>query len=104
VGRRRAAARRADLAPLANERELALCARLAEFPETVENAARDYAPHAIAFYLKELAGEFHSYYNAERFLVDDAGLREARLALALAVRQVLRNGLAIIGVSAPESM
>ena len=95
---------RADLAPLAGERELALCARLAEFPETVDNAARDYAPHAIAFYLKELAGEFHSYYNAERFLVDAAGLREARLALALAVRQVLRNGLAIIGVSAPESM
>ena len=95
---------RADLAPLAGERELALCARLAEFPEAVDNAARDYAPHAIAFYLKELAGEFHSYYNAERFLVDAAGLREARLALALAVRQVLRNGLAIIGVSAPESM
>jgi len=94
----------AELAPLGNERELALCARLAEFPEVVDNAARDYAPHLIAFYLKELAGEFHSYYNAERFLVEEPALREARLALCLAVRQALRNGLAIIGVSAPESM
>ncbi len=94
----------ADLSPLGNERELALCARLGEFPEAVENAARDYAPHLIAFYLKDLAGEFHSYYNAERFLVDDVKLREARLALCLAVRQALRNGLRIIGVSAPESM
>ncbi|MBM3390392.1 MAG: arginine--tRNA ligase [Betaproteobacteria bacterium] len=99
-----AALAEAGLAPLGNERELALCARLAEFPETVENAARDYAPHLIAFYLKDLAGEFHSYYNAERFLVDDAMLREARLALCLAVRQVLANGLGIIGVGAPESM
>lgn len=94
----------ADVAPLANERELVLCARLAEFPETVENAARDHAPHAIAFYLKDLAGDFHSYYNAERILVEDERLRLARLALCLAVRQVLRNGLAILGVSAPESM
>ncbi|MBZ0144095.1 MAG: arginine--tRNA ligase [Rhodocyclaceae bacterium] len=94
----------ADLAPLGNERELALCARLGEFPEVVENAARDHAPHAIAFYLKDLAGEFHSYYNAERFLVDDAKLRDARLALCLAVRQALANGFAIIGVSAPETM
>ncbi|MBK7135756.1 MAG: arginine--tRNA ligase [Rhodocyclales bacterium] len=94
----------ADLAPLGNERELALCARLGEFPEAVENAARDHAPHLIAFYLKDLAGEFHSYYNAERFLVDDETLRDARLALCLAVRQALRNGLRIIGVGAPESM
>ena len=94
----------AELAPLAGERELALCARLAEFPEVVENAACDYAPHLVAFYLKELAGEFHSYYNAERFLVEDAVLREARLALCLALRQALRNGLAIIGVGAPDTM
>ena len=94
----------ADLALLANERELALCARLAEFPEAVENAARDHAPHAIAFYLKDLAGDFHSYYNAERILVDDERQRHARLALCLAVRQVLRNSLVILGVSAPESM
>ena len=58
----------------------------------------------IAFYLKDLAGEFHSYYNAERMLVDDAALKDARVALAAAVRQVIRNGLAILGVSCPQSM
>ena len=94
----------ADLAPLGNERELALCARLAAFPEAVDNAARDHAPHLIAFYLKDLASEFHGWYNAERMLVDDAGLRDARIALAAAVRQVIRNGLGILGVSCPESM
>lgn len=94
----------ADLARLDNERELALCARLTAFPEVVQSAASDYAPHQIAFYLKDLAGEFHSYYNAERMLVDDEGLKLARLALAAAVRQVIRNGLALLGVSAPDSM
>ena len=94
----------ADLARLDNERELALCARLTAFPEVVQNAASDYAPHQIAFYLKDLAGEFHSYYNAERMLLDDEGLKLARLALAAAVRQVIRNGLALLGVSAPDSM
>jgi len=94
----------ADLGRLDNERELALCARLTAFPEVVQNAAADYAPHQIAFYLKDLAGEFHSYYNAERMLVDDEGLKLARLALAAAVRQVIRNGLALLGVSAPDSM
>lgn len=94
----------ADLARLDNERELALCARLTAFPEVVQNAASDYAPHQIAFYLKDLAGEFHSYYNAERMLVDDEGLKLSRLALAAAVRQVIRNGLALLGVSAPDSM
>ena len=96
--------RAADPARLENERELALCARLGSFPELVQNAAADYAPHQIAFYLKDLAGEFHSWYNAERMLVDDAGLRLARLALAAAVRQVLATGLALLGVSAPQSM
>ena len=94
----------ADLGRLDNERELALCARLTAFPETVQSAAAEYAPHQIAFYLKDLAGEFHSYYNAERMLVDDEGLKLARLALATAVRQVIRSGLALLGVSAPESM
>lgn len=93
-----------DLAPLQNEREFALCARLAEFPELIQVAARDYAPHALAFYLKDLAGDFHSWYNAERVLVDDAATREARLALALATRQVLQNGLSLLGVSQPVSM
>ena len=94
----------ADLTRLDNERELALCARLTAFPEIVQNAAADYAPHQIAFYLKDLAGEFHSYYNAERMLVDDEGLKLALLALAAAVRQVIRNGLRLLGVSAPDSM
>ena len=94
----------ADLASLQHEREFALCARLAEFPELILQAARDYAPHALAFYLKDLAGDFHSWYNAERVLVDDRTIREARLALALATRQVLQNGLSLLGVSQPVSM
>ena len=81
-----------------------MLARLAEYPETVENAANELAPHQIAFYLRELSAEFHSYYNSERFLVPEAATRLARLALAAAVRQVLRNGLALLGVSAPEKM
>jgi len=93
-----------DLTPLSGEREMALCARLAAFPEVIEAAARDSSPHAIAFYLRELASEFHSYYNAERILVDDMTQRTARLALVAALRQVLRNGFSILGVSAPESM
>ena len=95
---------RTDLAPLLHEREYALCARLAEFPELIQVAARDYAPHALAFYLKDLAGDFHSWYNAERVLVDDPATRQARLALALATRQVLQNGLSLLGVSQPVSM
>jgi len=86
----------ADIAALTGERELALCARMAAFPEAIEAAAAEYAPHAIAFYLRELAADFHSYYNAERILVEDEAQRRARLALALAVRQVLRNGLGIL--------
>ena len=93
-----------DLSPLAGAREFALMARLAEYPEVVKAAADELAPHALAFWLKDLAAEFHGYYNAERFLVDDVPLRSARLALLLATRQVLRNGLALIGVSAPERM
>jgi arginyl-tRNA synthetase len=98
------AASDADLSRLGGERELALAARLAEFPEMVASAAQDFAPHAVAFYLRDLAGEFHSYYNAERILVDDEGLRAARLALCAAVRQTLANGLSLLGVSAPEKM
>ncbi len=94
----------ADLALLANPRELAIANKLAEFRDVIESGARDLAPHLIAFYLKDLAGEFHGWYNAERMLVDDAALRDARVALAAAVRQVIRNGLAILGVSCPESM
>ncbi|HVL37493.1 MAG TPA: arginine--tRNA ligase [Burkholderiales bacterium] len=94
----------ADLALLAGERETALVRRLAEFPETLAAAAAELAPHAVAFYLRSLAGEFHSYYNAERILVDDEALRTARLALCAAVRQTLANGLSLLGVSAPEKM
>jgi arginyl-tRNA synthetase len=94
----------APLEPLAGEREAALMRRLAEFPELLADAARELAPHAAAFYLRSLAGEFHSYYNAERILVEDEATRRARLALCAAVRQVLANGLALLGVSAPERM
>jgi arginyl-tRNA synthetase len=94
----------ADTAPLASVQELALLHRLSEYPEAVENAARDLAPHGVAFYLRELATEFHSYYNSTRMLVEDEPVRLARLALATAVRQVLHNGLALLGVSAPEKM
>jgi arginyl-tRNA synthetase len=94
----------APLDLLRGERELQLAQKLAEFPEVVASAAQELAPHAIAFYLRELAGQFHSYYNAERILVDDEALRAARLALCAAVRQTLANGLSLLGVSAPEKM
>ncbi|HVS26881.1 MAG TPA: arginine--tRNA ligase [Burkholderiales bacterium] len=94
----------ADTSLLSSTHELALMQRLMEYPETVEAAARELSPHLIAFYLKELAGEFHSYYNATRFLVGDAKLKNARLALVTAIRQVLRNGLTLLGVSCPEKM
>jgi arginyl-tRNA synthetase len=94
----------ADLSPLQSPYEQALLNRLADFPEELEAAARELAPHLVTFYLKELAAEFHSYYNAEQFLVDDVALRKARLALVVAVGQVIRNGLAMLGVSAPVAM
>ncbi len=92
------------LEPLTHERELALMQRIGEFPDLVQAAARDRAPHALAFYLRELAADYHSYYNAERILVDDEALKVARLRLSAAVRQVLASGLALLGVSAPERM
>src|SRR5262245_39067356 len=94
----------ANLDLLKSERELALAQKLSEYPEMVAAAAAELAPHAVAFYLRELAGDFHSYYNAERILVEDEALRAARLALCAAVRQTLANGLSLIGVSAPEKM
>jgi len=94
----------ASLAPLTHEHELALMQRLAEYPEIVASAADESEPHQIAFYLRELAGEFHGYYNGTRFLVPEEPLKLARLALAVAARHVLRNGLALLGVSAPEKM
>jgi arginyl-tRNA synthetase len=94
----------ADLAPLTSAYEQALLRRIADFPVELAAAARELAPHQITFYLKSLAGEFHSYYNAERFLVDDTVLRRARLVLVVATGQVLRNGLAVLGITAPEQM
>jgi arginyl-tRNA synthetase len=94
----------ADLSPLAGEKELALCASIAAFPEVIAGAAAEYAPHTLAFYLRELAADFHGWYNTDRLLVDDEAVKRARLALALAARQVIRNGLRILGVSAPEAM
>jgi arginyl-tRNA synthetase len=67
-------------------------------------AARDFAPHDVSFYLRELAASYHSYYDAERILVDDEGVKRARLALVAATAQVLHNGLAVLGVSAPRKM
>ena len=96
--------RNADLSPLSSPYETALLRRLADYPDELALAARELSPHLITFYLKELAAEFHSYYNAEQFLVDDDALRRARLALVVATGQVVRNGLAVLGVSAPVRM
>ena len=95
-----------DVSLLTSERAMALLQKLAEFPDMLQHAADELAPHAVAFYLRDLAGEFHSFYNdkAERVLVDDEAARNARVALLAATRQVLANGLATIGVSAPEKM
>jgi len=98
------AAMQRDLSPLTGARELALAGRLARYPQVLADAAAELAPHQIAFYLKDLAADFHGFYNAERVLVDDGALRDARLALLLATRQVLRNALRLLGVSAPERM
>ena len=94
----------ADVSPLASPYEEALLRRIADLPDELAAAARDLAPHLVTFYLKELAAEFHSYYNAEQFLVDEPRLRDARLALVVAVGQVIRNGLRVLGVNAPEKM
>ena len=93
-----------DPAPLVAAQESALLSRLTEYPVVIDTAARELSPHVVAFYLRELAAEFHSYYNATRLLVPEEPLKLARLALAVAVRRVLRNGLALLGVSAPEKM
>ncbi len=94
----------ADLGLLGAPSELALMLRLAAYPEMLSSAAASLAPHDVAFYLRDLAAAFHSYYAAERFLVEDRALARARLALLAATRQVLRNALGLLGVSAPESM
>ena len=94
----------APLARLDNSHEEALIKHLGLFAERVEAAALRREPHQVVNYLRELANLFHSWYNAHQFIVDDAGLRDARIALAMAVGQVLRNGLDLLGVSAPDKM
>jgi arginyl-tRNA synthetase len=94
----------ADCSLLVEQGEVLCLQKLLEFTEIIDVAARDLAPHLVAFYLRELAALFHSYYNSTPILVDDESLRAARLALAGSVRQVLRNGLALLGVSAPDKM
>ncbi len=94
----------ADLSPLDSKPAASLMQKLAEYPDMLTHAAGELAPHAVAFYLRDLAGEFHSFYNAERVLVDDEAQRNARVALLAATRQVLANGLAVLGVSAPSKM
>lgn len=93
-----------DLSPLASPQAQALMLLLAKYPEMLSHAAAGFAPHDVAFYLRELAACYHSYYDAERILVDDEALKLARLALVAATAQVLHNGLAVLGVSAPRKM
>jgi len=94
----------AELSPLESPAAQALLLMLAKYPDMLAAAARDFAPHDVTFYLRELAASYHSYYDAERILVDDEPVKRARLALVAATAQVLHNGLAILGVSAPRKM
>ncbi len=93
-----------EVSALESGYETALLQQMIDFPQVVESAAEDLAPHLVAFYLKDFAADFHSYYNASRFLVEDEQVRLARLALIAAIAQTLKNGLALLGVSAPEKM
>jgi len=94
----------ADLSPLESAPAQTLMVLLSKYPDMLSAAAQDFAPHDVTFYLRELAAAYHSYYDAERILVDDPKIKQARLALVAATAQVLQNGLALLGVSAPESM
>ena len=93
-----------DLSPLQSPQAQALMLLLAKYPDMLSAAALDFAPHDVTFYLRELAASYHSYYDAERILVDDESVKLARLALVAATAQVLHNGLAVLGVSAPQKM
>ena len=94
----------ADLAPLDGPQAQALMLQLAKYPEMLTAATEGEAPHDVTFYLRDLASSYHSYYDAERILVDDETVKRARLALVAATAQVLHNGLAVLGVSAPRRM
>ena len=93
-----------EVSLLISDQEISLLSRLMNYPYVVASAAHDFSPHLVAFYLKDLAGELHSYYNSTRLLVPEEPLKQARLALAMATRETIRNGLALLGVSAPEKM
>jgi arginyl-tRNA synthetase len=93
-----------ELSPLQSTHETALMQKLGEFPEVVENAATELAPHSIANYLKELASSLHSFYNEHKILIEDDALKLARIALIQATQQTIKNGLTLLGVSAPEKM
>ena len=93
-----------DLSPLQSPQALGLMLVLARYPEMLTAAAADFSPHDVTFYLRELSSSYHSYYDVERILVDDDAVKHARLALVAATRQVLQNGLAVLGVSAPQKM
>ncbi len=93
-----------NLTRLTQPHELALIQRLARYPEVLEAAAKTHEPHQLAYYLRELANDFHTYYSAHTFLVDDTAVRDARLNLIVATRQVIANGLKLLGVSTPETM
>jgi arginyl-tRNA synthetase len=94
----------ANLDRLQEAHEQALLKSLSRYPEVLEAAALNEEPHQLSHYVRELANDFHTYYNAHQFLVEDEAVRDARLKLILAVRQVLRNGLNLLGVAAPERM
>jgi arginyl-tRNA synthetase len=99
-----AASARANLALLSNEHELALIKSMSRYPEVIATAAAQRAPHMLVHYLRELANDFHTYYNAHTFIVEEGPLRNARVLLIQALQQVVANGLGLIGVSAPDSM
>jgi len=94
----------AALDTLTEPHEDALLVNLSRYPEVLESAALNHEPHQLTYYLRELANDFHTYYNAHKFIIDDAGLRNARLALIEATRQTLENGLRLLGVTAPDAM
>ena len=93
-----------DLSMLSDPHEIKLLTSLAKYPDVIENSAISFEPHQLAYYLKELANDFHTYYNASKFLVDDNLIRNARLSLIFSTRQVIKDGLSLLGVSSPEEM
>jgi arginyl-tRNA synthetase len=93
-----------ELSVLTEQQEIKLLGTLARYPEVIENAAQAFEPHQLVYYLKDLANDFHSYYNTSQFLIDDNKIRNARLVLIMAIKQVIKNGLSLLGVSSPEEM